>query len=256
MSTPRPSILHPPPHPLIPTVHKVTPLPIFYSSVTPTRHPRPEPTYRYSTLAPSSSLPSLAPSFFTPASHHFPSPPPQINISSDPLLDSAFAPSTRDETIILGDDLKPKRSSIADVLTSFKQRTYVSLQSPRNEDFQSFSYQKYTTPAQNVNILSEHSTTTTARPKALFHSPTPKLMNPFELVSSDNSHSLWRDSDIVLSFKSEPEAPLPPEESYSNNPQNSQENLFTSVISSPIRFQQVTLTIEFENNLTFVILGK
>ena len=251
MSTTRPSILHPhsfhisdrvpPPYPLSPSVHKVTPLPIFYNSVTPTSRPRPEPTYRYSTLAPSSSLPSLAPAFFTRAAHHIPSPPPQINISSDPLLDSAFAPSTRDETIILGDEFKPKRNSIAEVLKSFKQRTYVSLQSPRNEDSKSFSYQKYTTPAQNVNILSEHSTTTTVRPPAIFHSPTPKLLNPFELVSVDKaqSQSLWRDSDIVLSFKSEPEAPLPPDES--KNPQYSQENFYSSsVISSPIRFQQVT----------------
>ena len=275
VSTPRPSILHPnsfhlnnrapAPHPLSPSIHKVTPLPIFYNSVTPTSHPRPEPTYRYSTLAPSSSLPSLIPSFFSPAStgHHFPPPSSQANSSSDPLLDSAFAPSTRDETIILGDEFKPKRSSIADVLKSFKQRTYESLQSPRNKDFQSFSYQKYTTPAQNVNILSQHSTTTTVRPPALFLSPTPKLTNPFELVSVENSQtqSLWRDSDIVLSFKSEPEAPLPPEESninINNPPQYSQEKLYSSAISAPIRFQQVTSISIFnlDNNLIFIILGQ
>ena len=255
-TTTRPSIRYPNnfhhttrtpvPFPLNPSINKVTPLPIFYNSVTPTRQPRPEPTYRYSTFAPSSSLPSFAPAFHS--SPHKVSPVAPVNASSDPLLDSAFSSSTRDETIILEEEFKPKRSSIADVLKSFKQKTYLSLKSPRNEDLQSFSYQQYTTPAQNIKIVSDHLATTTISPPVLKHSPTPKLINPFELVEKPQSQPLWKDSDIILSFKSQPEEPLPPEDfqSYTNydpklfdNPYYSQENLYPSLISRPIRFHQV-----------------
>ena len=216
------------------TFSPITPRPIFFhSSPSPYQHQAPSSIrpvhYRYSTAAPSSTLPTLH------------------NKISDSFLDSVASPSNVDESIILADEEKHKRgSSIADVYKKFRQKTLESLSS------KSFSYQSYTTPSQNIKIMSDHTSTTPA--PVLQFSPTPKLTNPYENIDTDHL-SPWPSSDIVISFKSEPQL-QPPHDAFKEKKIDIRSPItpFYSVedygASMPVRFDHKEVIVN-KNSTTF-----
>ena len=240
--------------------------PIFHSSTTKSPVKKGESSVRVSSLPPlrpyyqtsstpapahhpSSPRPTLSsspPPFLltTPSPSYFPSPSstqdpphhqPHLNTA---LLDPLIQPSNKQEVaVFFAEKHKPKRK-IGEVLKEFQQKT-----------FDSFSYQKHTTPSQSIKFV------TSTTPSSVFiRSPTPKLVNPYEHISPQQ-HS-WKDAEISVNFKSQSSDVKSPgknerEEKSSNQhsvdypnfnpPIYSEENFQPLFLNRPVRFKQVIL---------------
>ena len=244
-------------------VSSLPPLPAYYQPVSPPVTSTPAPArYFPSSARPTISSTSAPYKVTSPSPSYFPSPtspaapvflsstqkPRASETHSSLLEDPIIQPSNRQEVaVFFAEKDKPKRK-IGDVLKEFQHKTYKSL--VQTDSFDSFSYQKHTTPSQSIKFVSEHSTT----PSSVFiRSPTPKLVNPYERVGP-LQHS-WKDAEISINFKSQSSDLIsPPKNSQRdkkslrhhsidypnfNPPIYSEENFQPSVINRPVRFNQV-----------------